>query len=360
MTLNCINKKGQLLLKSLDGNKPIRLRDEMLIGRAITSDVVMKDKLLSKMHVKFYTGGGVTLAEDMGSTNGTYINGKKLSVGVLKLIKHDDIVSFGAHKYKLDASGGLKVSKSRTDKQPVMLDEILEEKRLAITPPKSWALNNSKESRRTHSLAVFRPSSNSGEHTNQQAKNIEPPMPILVCLSGTMKSKVYKFSTNGNLIKWEIGRSPDCDIQIEDDCVSTNHAQLLQDGLRWKLVDLMSTNGTYVNGVKSLTSYLSSGDKIRFSQSEFMFKLNSESRSTDEPYRVTAARSFRLTGFGWAIKPVEFFIATALLYLSIGHGFFYLMNVDPKGNFAQTLPQNDIFSSGIIIRPNSPDPALGP
>ncbi|MDR1386973.1 MAG: FHA domain-containing protein [Propionibacteriaceae bacterium] len=48
-----------------------------------------------------------------------------------------------------------------------------------------------------------------------------------------------------------IGRSPSCELVLNDDYVSTVHATLThgQDG-SWTLHDLDSTNGTYVNSVK--------------------------------------------------------------------------------------------------------------
>ena len=53
-------------------------------------------------------------------------------------------------------------------------------------------------------------------------------------------------------------------ILMKDEGVSSMHAQLTNEGHRWKLSDLMSANGTYVNGKKANVSYLSSGDRIRF------------------------------------------------------------------------------------------------
>ena len=45
-----------------------------------------------------------------------------------------------------------------------------------------------------------------------------------------------------------LGRHPDCEVHLEDDSVSRRHAALRRrDGI-WMLVDLGSTNGTWVNG----------------------------------------------------------------------------------------------------------------
>ncbi len=44
-----------------------------------------------------------------------------------------------------------------------------------------------------------------------------------------------------------MGRSPDCDIPLEDDYASGRHARLFPQGSRWFLEDLGSTNGTYLD-----------------------------------------------------------------------------------------------------------------
>ena len=44
-----------------------------------------------------------------------------------------------------------------------------------------------------------------------------------------------------------IGRSPDCDIQLNDTYLSTRHARVANDGGDLTIEDLGSTNGTYVN-----------------------------------------------------------------------------------------------------------------
>lgn len=64
------------------------------------------------------------------------------------------------------------------------------------------------------------------------------------------------------LIK-EIGRSAECDISIPDDPnVSRVHARFDRDGEVWIIVDLGSTNGTFVNGNKIAEARLRVNDVI--------------------------------------------------------------------------------------------------
>jgi uncharacterized membrane protein YhaH (DUF805 family) len=48
----------------------------------------------------------------------------------------------------------------------------------------------------------------------------------------------------------KIGRGPDNDVVINDDAVSYYHVQIVYDGTLFKIMDLDSTNGTYVNGYR--------------------------------------------------------------------------------------------------------------
>jgi hypothetical protein len=51
-------------------------------------------------------------------------------------------------------------------------------------------------------------------------------------------------------VRLVIGRAPNCDCVLPEDCVSRRHAQLWREGERWFLRDLGSRNGTRVNGMR--------------------------------------------------------------------------------------------------------------
>ncbi|NOK22564.1 GGDEF domain-containing protein [Corallococcus praedator] len=61
-----------------------------------------------------------------------------------------------------------------------------------------------------------------------------------------------------------LGRSSEAQFQVEDDGISRKHAKVVAigDG-RFQLVDLGSTNGTYLNGLKVSAAPLYDGDKIQ-------------------------------------------------------------------------------------------------
>ena len=61
-----------------------------------------------------------------------------------------------------------------------------------------------------------------------------------------------------------IGRAPDATVVLDDDFVSTHHAQLTPNGIHWMVEDLGSTNGTWIDRTRiSAPTVLRPGTKLR-------------------------------------------------------------------------------------------------
>ncbi|MBK7865279.1 MAG: FHA domain-containing protein [Archangiaceae bacterium] len=74
-----------------------------------------------------------------------------------------------------------------------------------------------------------------------------------------------------------VGRSPDCDVVLDDPAVSQKHAAILWDGKVGLLRELGSSNGTYLNGLRlGSRAALRTGDEVTFGYSTFVFLLSSE------------------------------------------------------------------------------------
>jgi hypothetical protein len=68
-----------------------------------------------------------------------------------------------------------------------------------------------------------------------------------------------------------IGRSKDCDIQLNDTNVSRRHAELRQEGTAYWIVDLDSTNGVEINGRRAKRAKLDPGDTVTLGSTDMVF-----------------------------------------------------------------------------------------
>lgn len=68
-----------------------------------------------------------------------------------------------------------------------------------------------------------------------------------------------------------IGRSPECDIFLDDVTVSRRHAELVREGDSFTIRDLGSLNGTYVNRRRIESAVLSDDDEVQIGKYRLTF-----------------------------------------------------------------------------------------
>ena len=68
-----------------------------------------------------------------------------------------------------------------------------------------------------------------------------------------------------------IGRSRECDLRVADGNASRRHAEVIQEGEKYIVVDLGSTNGTALNGRRIRREALSDGDRITIGATDLVF-----------------------------------------------------------------------------------------
>jgi hypothetical protein len=63
-----------------------------LVGRSPDADITLNDVTVSRHHVEFVRGGDQVVVRDLGSLNGTYLNGERISTATLS---NQDTVQIG-------------------------------------------------------------------------------------------------------------------------------------------------------------------------------------------------------------------------------------------------------------------------
>ncbi len=261
----------------------------MVAGRSAESDLVVKADFASRRHAQLTpTEGGLQVA-DQGSSNGTYHNGERKESFTAR---HGDTIDFDTARYRVEiivagaSAPAVDPDMTRLNISPAPAVAPAQQPEPAPQPEpvakpaaqpgpaapaapqaeRAWWETSSEGPDRTQ---LIQPGSAMSAEMTQLLSIGETDKPRLVGKSGAYASKFFDL----NDAKTVIGRDAQCDIVLDDAGISTKHAQLLNDGGAWKLVNLLASNGTFVNGERIQTAYLNSGDEIRFGALPFMFQL---------------------------------------------------------------------------------------
>lgn len=92
-----IIKKGSQVERAVDVDVA-----RLVIGRSTTCDVVLPVEVVSRQHCEIRHEGGYWLVEDRGSTTGTYLNGKRVGLSVLR---EGDEIGLGQHTLLFQLEG---------------------------------------------------------------------------------------------------------------------------------------------------------------------------------------------------------------------------------------------------------------
>lgn len=98
----------------------------------------------------------------------------------------------------------------------------------------------------------------------------------LVGVNGPLKGKRIDIPPGRSTL----GRDVANNIIVDDDSVSLVHARLVEKNGEWRVLNLLSTNGTWVNNRKVSDGALRNGDTVCFGEAEFVFQ---SARNTPPP-----------------------------------------------------------------------------
>jgi hypothetical protein len=88
---------------------------EIVIGRSSDLDMVLVEDMVSRKHAKISTHNGQVIIQDLGSTNGTFVNGEKIK---RVRLREGDRILIGTSIIKLVTSDGTAVPPPKTTPSP--------------------------------------------------------------------------------------------------------------------------------------------------------------------------------------------------------------------------------------------------
>jgi ABC-2 type transport system ATP-binding protein len=213
------------IVEGTDVGREIAVTARALIGRDPGADVVITDSEVSSRHASVALADGGLVLEDLGSTNGTFVNGQ--SVSGPQQLKSGDRIRLGATVLEVRVA------------VPTASPE-------RIGPP---------------AMALTR------------VRQI-PTLPVLVFVEGERAGIEIPVGT-----QIVVGRDPGAaDVVLSKDTdVSRRHATFSPAGAGLTVEDLGSTNGTFVNGHRLTgTAALSNGDRVQLGGTAIAVRLPGE------------------------------------------------------------------------------------
>ncbi len=233
-------------------NVPLPTRDPLTIGRK-HGELLLDDPLVSSRHCQVQARGAEWVLTDLGSTNGTMVDGRLLREVVLR---PGSEIQMGGTKLVLFV-GAPDESLPSDEKAPVG-------ETAANQGDTAWLLDEE---------LVELPGS--GERTRTPADvigqelRLPPGLNALVeVVAGQDTGRVFRF-TRGNV---NIGRKTG-EVPLSDGEVSRRHSVIEVFGRDMIFLrDLGSTNGTYHNGRRVLVARLRTGDTVGIGKT--VLKLN--------------------------------------------------------------------------------------
>lgn len=207
--------------------------ENLSIGRSDENNIKLTSTQISRRHANILVAGNNFFLVDLGSGNGTSLNGTQLKANEKNLLKHGDIISID--NYNLNFN---------------QIDEMLASSFNDITDSDILEVKLLKKVLR----AIDKES-----------------VPSLEVLSGNFIGK--KFFIAEDISEATLGREEGCEFQVEEYVISRRHAKILKKEGKIILQDLESKNGTLLNNHPMKGEIeLHDGDKITLGTISIVFR----------------------------------------------------------------------------------------
>jgi pSer/pThr/pTyr-binding forkhead associated (FHA) protein len=282
---------GGRLVSLTDGREYTITGPSLVLGRDASCDVVVISKAVSRRHAEIMvTPKGYVIVDS--STNGSFVNGEKIEGQ--RVLARADVIRIGEHDFRFYADVAPSAPPPAPPPPPAAAPGAghrLADTLMGVPGAQRPGPPPSPRTGEDHAIIVPEPAPPAPPPPVQQAPPPPPPAPpappearksggaalaFLVIRAGNLKGQRLPIRTpNVN-----IGRADYNDLVLPDDSVSSNHAKIQRREGIWTLVDLDSTNGSFVDGEKVQgDAPLAPGALVRFGEVRAFF----EPADTDRP-----------------------------------------------------------------------------
>ncbi len=220
---------GKLVLILPDGDEQSfeLAKTEVVIGRGVESDIVLADGRVSRAHARLECGPSGCYLVDLGSANGSFLNGGRVERARLS---PGDMLKLGSASLRFDTG--------------------LEEELPNVTMIDNMADLEHTFARETVSMTLY-----------------ETARPRLVI---NMPGRTWEVPLDAE--RTVIGRQLENSVVIEHPKVSRQHAQVEHRKGEYVLRDLGSTNGTWFGGQAISEHVLADGDTFQIGEARLVYK----------------------------------------------------------------------------------------
>jgi pSer/pThr/pTyr-binding forkhead associated (FHA) protein/tetratricopeptide (TPR) repeat protein len=230
------------------------IREEISIGRLEGNTIRLTEQNVSRKHARLTLRGDQLQIEDLGSYNGTSLNGSTLA-GQANL-KDGDVIMIGDYR--------LGIQEERTSQASHVSSGTMPAVSAVVAPAPVDQVMDGQPTIPISTLAV-------------QTAFSEPPARLVIA-GRVLSGGEYILDRIAHVV----GRTPENDIVLNHKSISRHHAKITREGNRYTILDLESANGVRVGGAERDRVELQSGDIIELGEVRLRF-LSGDGAFYDEP-----------------------------------------------------------------------------
>ncbi len=208
------------------------------MGRGKDCTITIDNTAISRQHVSLALNNGIYFVSDLGSTNGTFVNGKRISKD--EPVSEDDNIEFGKFSLAISQTGENNQTANSVAAETMDIDD--ETIFVSHKQPQATAQKR------------FKPKANG---------------PQLKVLQGNVQPAEFSLEGKSSI---KIGKDNSCDLVLHGWFIAQTQCYIIKRDKKYYLVPQKSWANTFINDIKITTEHiLRPGDIIKIRQTTIRF-----------------------------------------------------------------------------------------